>query len=104
MFSSSLIAWENCDYQLCLYIFAIVFCYNWGGGGSTKIIGQIKDMLKKFLWGGIENKFKSMVKWSYCCTKKAIGALGLTNPNEAIEALICKEVMTTLEPRESNLK
>ncbi len=87
MFSSSLIARENCDCQLCLYIFAIVFRYNLGGRGgggggctTTKTIGQIKDMLKKFLWGGIENKFKSMVKWSYYCTKKAIWGIGFNKP------------------------
>jgi hypothetical protein len=85
VFSSSLIARENCDCQLCLYIFAIVFRYNLGGrggggGGCKKTIGQIKDMLKKFLWGGIENKFKSMVKWSYYCTKKAIWGIGFNKP------------------------
>jgi hypothetical protein len=61
-------------------------------------------MLKNFLWGGTNNTFKIMVRWSYYCAKKAIEGLGLTNPNEAIETFIGKEVMTTLELRESNLK
>ncbi len=74
-------------------------CYSnllqFGGGGFTKIIGKIKAMFKNFLWGGTNNTFKAMVRWSYCCAKKAIGGLGLTNLEEAIEAFICKEVMTT---------
>jgi hypothetical protein len=45
-----------------------------------------------------------MVKWSDCFTKKAIGGLGLIDPEEAIKMLICNEMMTTLEPWESNLK
>jgi hypothetical protein len=45
-----------------------------------------------------------MVRWSYCCAKKTIGGLGLTISEEAIEVLIYKEVMTTLELGESNLK
>lgn len=44
-----------------------------------------------------------MVRWSYG-TKKAIGGLGLTNPEEVIKTIFCKEVMTTLESGESNLK
>ncbi len=47
---------------------------------------------------------KAMVRWSYCCAKKAIGGLGLIISEEAIEVLFCKEVTTTLELRESNLK
>jgi hypothetical protein len=34
-------------------------------------------MFKNFLWGGIENTFKAMLKWSYCCAKKTIGGIGL---------------------------
>ncbi len=45
-------------------------------------------MLKNFLWGGTNNTFKIMVRWSYYCAKKAIEGLGLTNPNEAIETFI----------------
>jgi hypothetical protein len=75
------------------------------GGGFTKAIGQIKAMLKNFLWGGTKNTFKAnMVRWSYCCAKKTIGGLGLTNLEEAIEAFLSKEVMTTLKPGEFNLK
>jgi hypothetical protein len=49
-------------------------------------------------------EIKTMVRWSYCCAKKAIGGLGLTISEEAIEVFLCKEVMTTLELGESNLK
>jgi hypothetical protein len=57
-------------------------------------------MLRNFLWGGT----KHMVKWSDCCTKKAIGGLGLIDLEEAIKMLICEEMTTTLETGESNLK
>lgn len=35
---------------------------------------------------------RAMVKWLDCCTKKAIGGLGLIDPKEVIKMLICKKI------------
>ena len=71
--------------------------------GSRQVIKKIQALLRNYLWSGREHKARARVAWDTCAKKKSVGGLSLTDPQDALECLICKWVVKACEPGNSNL-
>ena len=73
-------------------------------GGSNKVLSNFRGAIRNYLWSGKEQLTRTRVSWWECCLKKKKGGLGLVDPESAKISLLCKWVIKTLEPGESNLQ
>lgn len=73
-------------------------------GGSNKILKKIRGAIRNYLWSGKEQLTRTIVSWRECCLKKKYGGLGLVDLHAAKTSLLCKWIVRTMEPGESNLQ
>lgn len=70
-------------------------------GHSNKILTKIRGVICNLFWCSKEQLVGTRVSWKECCMKKEHG--GLVDPETTKIILLCKSIMKTMEPRESNL-
>lgn len=61
---------------------------NWVG--SKRILGEIKALLRKYMWSGAENIARAQVSWDNHIMLKKVGGLSFTSLDDAMQALVNK--------------
>ena len=72
--------------------------------GSNKILGKIRGAIRNYLWSRKEQRSRTRVSRRECYLKKKYGGFGLVDPEQDNTSLLCKWIVRTMEPGESNLQ
>ena len=70
--------------------------------GTKKGLGEIKALLRNYLWYGSKNMTWACVSWDDCTIRKKIGGMSLTLPEDAMKTLTSKWIIQALPPSKSN--
>ena len=72
--------------------------------GSNKILGKIRGAIRNYLWSRKEQRSRTRVSRRECYLKKKYGGFRLVDPEQDNTSLLCKWIVRTMEPGESNLQ
>lgn len=86
------------------FSYPICFISYQSGGGTQKGAKDVITKIRNFLWAGSNHPARARVVWHNLSRPRSEGGLNLVDPQQSLISLMCKWVLTSCEPGNSNFK